>query len=402
MCSCLRSKGDVPLRHWLQDLPLLKRLRLECGLVLALCLFGSNLCVAGDSNSVDLKASLEEPQAQVSLYPDLSAARTVIEFLGGDQGLPPGFESNAGVHLLIKGNARRDSTLSAEFYVAALESCRTGICRDTDALSLDSVMERLEQLSQFLYELERNEKQLSEKVSRSVLDHIPRSNIRCSFPVYLVLGGKSDYYVEFLDGEPVLVFELSSLVQDSIEESWTMFHAAADHELWHAVFLKYVESNWRIRRPLEVQDLDYRFTFMMLNEGYAHYLSILAFTGSNDLTLRVLREKGRASVEGFFDQFSVRFADFVALPDGDAKAQRLRESHIGNMWSKWGAMTGALVIATLHSGLEAREVLELIENEPYSIWLRYQELAGEHGLPAEFIRFVKHLRAREIAGEFDQ
>ena len=223
------------------------------------------------------------------------------------------------------------------------------------------------------------------------------------FLAYIVVGSESDFYVDIVEGHPAIVLELRSLLEDSISRSLKMFRAAADHEVWHAAFLSYVEANWRVSKPLEIQDLDYRFLFTMLNEGYAHYMSILAFTGSNDAAIKMLMEKGiTSSGDGFFDLFPAKFSRYVASADSKEKQSLLRESHLGNMWTKWGAMTGAMVVGILHSELDRPEVLALIAKEPYSIWLKYQTIAEDrHKLPQEFIGFVEVLMKGESEGAFD-
>jgi hypothetical protein len=341
--------------------------------------------------------------AALTLELDFSPARIVIDFLKGIRELPDDFESNPGIRIMIRNNARHSPGLTIERYRQYLHRCFRDDCVTTTGIDLADVKERLGDLSALLSELERNRAELSHQVTRSVLNHIPEADLQCSFRAYIVVGSESQFYVAIVEGHPAIVLELRGVLKDSISESLKMFRAAADHEMWHSAFLSYVEANWRISKPLEVEDLDYRFLFTMLNEGYAHYMSILAFTGSNEAAVKMLIQKGiTAAGDGFFDLFPAKISRYVAIADSKEKQGLLRESLLGNMWTKWGAMTGAMVVGILHSGLNRSEVLGLIEKEPYSIWLMYQTIAEDrHKLPPEFIGFVESLEKGESEGAFD-
>jgi hypothetical protein len=183
------------------------------------------------------------------------------------------------------------------------------------------------------------------------------------------------------------------MFKGSESDALTYFNAALTHELWHLLFLKYVKEKWT-SDPQKSQSNDVGLVFEMLNEGYGHYLSVLSFIGGSPKrayeklkNLALDENKG-----GFFLIFKDRIKAFAQAKDDPTKEKLREDAFNGNFWKKWGAMTGAMVIATLQVKLGKEATVALLEHNPYDIWKRYQNLCDpKFSLDTDFMNLIDRL-----------
>lgn len=269
---------------------------------------------------------------------------------------------------------------------------------DTSKLKESSSRE----LSEFAAYFQPYTLDFAQRVISTVVEHIPLVDFALETTFYLVPHAEADAYVEYVDGEPHMIVDLSRFLARTDQETWANLYAAAYHEFWHVAFRKYVESHWRVKNPYAVPDPDYELVFEMLDEGYGHYLSLLAYGGGKEGAHKILLSKSTSDVHtGYFERFDPKIKEFNASSDS-RKKQLVYESHIGNMWEKWGALTGALVISTLHMQHDRKEVLESFNRNPYSIWFLYQEICErDQCLSDGFLEMVRVVERREAEGLFE-
>ena len=258
------------------------------------------------------------------------------------------------------------------------------------------------ELSEFAGSFQPYTLDFAQRVVSTVVEHIPLVDFALEATLYLVPHAEADAYVEFVDGDPHMIVDLSRFLARTDQETWANLYAAAYHEFWHIAFCKYIENHWRVKNPYSVPDPEYELVFTMLDEGYGHYLSLLAYGGGKEGAHRILLSKSTTDVQtGYFQQFHPKIIEFNAS-SGPRKKQLVYEAHIGSMWDKWGALTGALVISTLHMQLECKEVVESFRWNPYSVWSMYQDICErDHRLSGEFLEMVGVVEQRETQGLFD-
>lgn len=258
------------------------------------------------------------------------------------------------------------------------------------------------ELSEFAASFQPYAHDFAQKVISTVAAHVPLVDVTLETTLCLVPHAEADAYVESVDGESRMIVDLSRFLAGTSQETWAKLYAATYHELWHVAFGKFVEGQWRVKNPYAVPDPDHGLVFTMLDEGYGHYLSLIAYGGGKEGAHRILLSRSTTDMHtGYFERFHPKIAEFNASDDS-RKKQLVYESHIGSMWDKWGALTGALVVSTLHMRLDRKEVLESFSRHPYSIWFLYQEICESgQGLSDGFLEMVRGVERREAQGLFD-
>jgi hypothetical protein len=257
-------------------------------------------------------------------------------------------------------------------------------------------------LSEFAVSFQNHSLEFTQRTISTIIEHLPVVDHILETTLHLVPHSEADAYVEYVDGEPHMTIDLSRFLADTDQETWANLYAAAYHEFWHVAFGKYIESNWRVKNPYVVPDPNYGLVFTMLDEGYGHYLSLTAYGGGKEGAHRILLSKSATDTHtGFFERFHPKIEEFNVSSDS-RKRQLVHESHIGSMWDKWGALTGALVISTLQMQFGGKEVAGSIGQNPYSIWFLHQESCDLHQRLGEgFLAMVRGLEKREAEGLFD-
>lgn len=323
---------------------------------------------------------------------DTTNAETVVATLRGTRKLPPDFAVQPGTRLLVQKAQSRDKSLTPAGFADAVSACAAGQCQDTDAIRLAATRAKLEDIDAFVRTLAQPGNSWATESAATVTRHLPPFTPRRPFPVHFVLGGRSDAYVEVLDGTPAMAIDVRTILQGTPKDTQLQLRAMLDHEAWHVGFLDYVAQHWAVRNPEENRNPDYQLVFTMLNEGYGHYLSIVAYTGDEVQARELLRKRG-AEDGGFLTTLSKKLDDF-ARASPEEKLRLIEESHIADrIWTKWSAMAGALAIADLRASLGEEATLALLKHDTTSLLAAHaKNPAASFRWPESFIRLLERLR----------
>jgi hypothetical protein len=188
-----------------------------------------------------------------------------------------------------------------------------------------------------------------------------------AFHVCLALLAPSDaFVVDDVNGAPVLTIDLTGAAEQDRSAQRVSLRAALWHELWHASFHTIVEQRWQ-RSPESEVDPARRLAFDLVNEGFGHYLSFIAYSGSTE----TLSEGTVATIEAHAAALAPTTharieAVLASSPNDPGLAALLESSSTGDTLAKWGVvpMMSLLhraierfgrgqVIASLSSGLDA-------------------------------------------------
>jgi hypothetical protein len=202
-------------------------------------------------------------------------------------------------------------------------------------------------------------------------------------PVHLVCGGRWDAYVLIFERNEVF-FDVGYYGDAPVETAVPTFQAILDHELWHFAFLRHQDEHWPCDYR-ESEDVVERFFYRVVNEGIGHFYS---------LRDKLLPEPSIEDLAGrerqTFETLAVRYPEYKAESDPAVREDLLWHSHAGvPFWEKWGALTGAFVVYHLLQDGGAARVASLIAQEPFSLFLAYDESSRERtdrpALPGELV-----------------
>lgn len=336
-------------------------------------------------------------RGNVRLSFDLNACLGTFKFLTENDisSLHP--EKAMGNKLLI--DFHKGECLTEEIFLDALKKAKLKHFTYEEKLKLKEVVENLETIRKIIKQLEVNYLQYSKEAVIEVLENIPGEiKDEIEYKVYIVLGGRADTYVVFHKGRPNLVLDVVSLIEpfnQGIIKSQIM--ASLNHELWHAVFDDFRRKSWNLEDPYSSKDILYVFYYWMLNEGYAHYMSLKAYgldpTKEDSINFyNRLKEKEKI----LFDRFNRKIEYFLDHDvSEEAKRTLLHESHIGPFWEKWGAMTAAFIFYHLESSIGLNETIKSFKTNPYDYLMKYRELEIKYSnlprLNDKFINKVQQL-----------
>ena len=197
----------------------------------------------------------------VSLRLDTQAAKVVLDYLQDRNVLPENLEAMPGIALLVRYNSHRDPSLTVRQFREDILACRNGNYTERPGTDFSRIMANLGPVSGFLEELEGGQAALIQRSVDIVSRNIPRVDFDLFCPIYIVLGGKSDFYVMQENGHSAMILDLQKLMAGTREQAWMTCRSALDHELFHVVFLEYARRHWKIAKPPEVEDLDYQLLF---------------------------------------------------------------------------------------------------------------------------------------------
>ncbi len=333
----------------------------------------------------------------LKVHVDTSVPMTVLDHLLDGASIPPHFEENLGLRLLVEGNQGYDTSLTPQTFLDALDRYQdhTGISPN---FTLPQFPSDLKKVRRFLSSFGTDQPQFLDQIKDIVTQHIPSIDFDFESTIFVVIGGRTDAFVEFIDDNMGMVLELNAALSQSNQDvgPTTWMIAAASHELWHAVFHRFLESHWKVTDPYSVSDPAYKLLFTTLDEGYAHYIGLLVFFGDNDRLIdRLLSEAINDEGSEFFQSFQRKIPEFLSAGPSD-KQRLIHESHIGNMWKKWGAMTGALVVSILTQEIGTARVLESLRENPFSLWILFDTAtdSGQVALGKDFIDLVRDTKAK--------
>jgi hypothetical protein len=207
-------------------------------------------------------------------------------------------------------------------------------------------------------------------------------------PVHLVCGGRWDAYVLIFERNEVF-FDVGYYGDAPVETAIPAFQAILNHELWHFAFIRHQDEHWPCNYR-DSEDVVEQFCYRIVNEGIGHFYS-LRDKLLPEPSIEDLGERERQT----FETLAVRYPEYKAEADPAVREDLLWHSHAGvPFWEKWGALTGAFVVYHILQDEGAARVASLLGEEPFSLFLAYDELAQERaGWPTLPIELVDDARA---------
>jgi hypothetical protein len=188
----------------------------------------------------------------------------------------------------------------------------------------------------------------------------------------LVCGSPWDAFVLIFD-KPEIFFDLGFHSDQPLEKAVQALLPIMQHELWHMAFIEHQKVHWPVDYR-NSQDPAEAFLFRMLNEGVGHYYSIY-----NRLYPKVSYQDFSSRSQKIFFSLESKYQLYADEEDLKIREQILWSSHAQvPFWEKWGAIPGALVIYHLEQTIGAQGIKKLINSEPFSVFLAYDEQSKLH------------------------
>ncbi|OGR07683.1 MAG: hypothetical protein A2341_06630 [Deltaproteobacteria bacterium RIFOXYB12_FULL_58_9] len=313
-------------------------------------------CAVPASMPVTAGKSVSEAESMVSLC---------LRVIDGDKSAEPGIAHHPLVTKMAEGMREQVIFTPAEFAHAAFTTT------DDEQFSWRRLRDNARFVKPFLGEVSPRLAALVTRSAGTSREFLAESADTKTMPVHFVCGGPWDAFVLYFDRGPELFFDLGWHADGEPAAMMADFEAILTHELWHASFGEHRRLHW----PIDYKSCDgaaCRFLYEMANEGIGHFYSL-----RHRLLPTVTIDRFDAKVAGAFVLLANNYPDLIAETDARKRENALWHSHAGvPFWEKWGAIPGAVVVYRLLQTSGDSEVRRLVAEEPFSLFLRYNELCS--------------------------
>lgn len=284
------------------------------------------------------------------------------------------------------------SVSDAPSFISVLESFNCGNSASGVPYLLYEACENQDEIRQLLSMI--GESDLSGKVYGRVTRYFPHSyTIPRQYEVFFSATGWKwgdamafDYITKnakielAANGTPAMIFNLtlvSSLYGDTREKQLHVLENVMSHELFHAVFSDYINTNWNQWQPESMED---RLLYILINEGIAHYISDREKLLDSYAAGLDLKEKEAAAFSMLSDSLEVIFD---TERDQRTREHALQSGTYGRYWNKYICISGMFIAFHIEQHEGESGLIECIEKGPSTFLKKYMALSegDEHMLP---------------------
>ena len=204
---------------------------------------------------------------------------------------------------------------------------------------------------------------------------------------YIVKDGK---YLISGEGTPAFMFNLtivSMLYGDNTTQQMSALEDVMSHELFHAVFFDYTNSNWSFGNN---ENINNTALTLMLNEGVAHYIAdgeLLRSDYDKDDNLKQKELQAFALLsDGVKIIFNTEYSDEI-------RRNAIHSGTFGDYWTKYMCIPGMFMSYQIeqHYGIEG--IQECVKNGAIYFMKKYESLRKIKTqlpkLPKEIIKFIE-------------
>ncbi len=341
------------------------------------------------------------PNFNVSLRLDFSSIDALIE-------LSEGKIANVNRAAELKGNqiAAATSALlarqpySSEHFSRELDRFRNGSTSSTDIYGFRATLEFLPQIKALLGEVKR--RQLDRKVVATIAPFFPeKARVTVSIPVYFVALGNENaaafvrsiawrnnvpYFVGEGEGELTIVVNLTRSVQyiHDIQIQFVDMMSTLAHETFHAVFGVYQQSSPQWRAISFKPEPYWTLAELVQNEGFAYLISLQQRSGSTLSAAQLSSSK--QAVESLNN--ALKELSSPSISPSRARELIMNSNLSGSYEKNYGASAGLLMAYAIDTKLGRKSLTECLEFGVADFFLKYQQLAEQHG---ELTKFDKEV-----------
>lgn len=205
---------------------------------------------------------------------------------------------------------------------------------------------------------------------------------------YIIEDGK--YFVSYSEGTPAFIFNLTLVCilygNDVAEQIGTMENVMS-HELFHAIFSDYTNSNWLF---WDNENINNYALFVMLNEGLGHYIADGELLRTDYHKDDNLKQKEKQAFTSLSDSIKVIFN---IENKKEIRKEALNSGTYGKYWTKYICIPSMFMLYHIEQYYGAEGIKECIKNGPVYFVKKYETLQQINAelpkLPNEIIKFIE-------------
>ena len=192
---------------------------------------------------------------------------------------------------------------------------------------------------------------------------------------------ENNKYTISSSGVPAIIFNLtlvSKLYGNSTTERMAQLENVMSHELFHAIFADYRTKHWNNEKVWTEGKLENKMLYLMLNEGFAHYISYRELLIENYNKNERLIQYEKDAFEALATNSNIIFNSASC---DSLKNSALGKGLYGNFWEKYICVTGFFMAYHIeqHYGIEGLK--ECILNTPFTFIKKYSIIPDVEHLP---------------------
>jgi hypothetical protein len=198
-----------------------------------------------------------------------------------------------------------------------------------------------------------------------------------------------EYIISDQKGTPAFIFNLTlvcMLYGDNATEQINTMIQVMSHELFHAIFSDYTNSNWL---SWDNENIRNYALFLMLNEGLGHYIADNELLRTDYHKDDKLKQKEKQAFVSLSDNAKVIFN-----PENkeEIRSETLNAGTFGEYWTKYICIAGMFMIYQIEQYYGTEGVKECIKNGPVYFLKKYESLRKINvqlpELPNEIINYI--------------
>ncbi len=282
-------------------------------------------------------------------------------------------------------------TYSVQNFARDLERFRSRSTASNDMFGLRSTLTYLPQIKALVQDAKK--RNLDRKVLATIAPFFPQnSSITATVPVYFVALGNENaaafvrsvawknnipYFVGEGEGELTIVVNLTRSVQyiHDVQIQFVDMLSTLAHETFHAVFGIYQQSSPAWRSIQFKPEPYWTLAELVQNEGFAYLISLQQRSGS---TLTEAQLSGaKQAVSSLND--ALKEMSSPSISRSRARELIMNSNLSGSYEKNYGATAGLLMALTIDEKLGRRALTESLEYGVGDFFMKYQQLAEQHG-----------------------